>query len=283
MTIREAQQYCLEKLQPIYQEGEAHAIMELVLENLTGSRHTERRLKGRIELNPDKESQLKTIISRLRVHEPVQYVLNESWFGGLKFYVDRNVLIPRPETEELVEWIISNCKFPISKLKILDIGTGSGCIPIVLKRKLRKAEVWSCDQSEEALEVARRNARELGVDVNFLRIDFLDEKQRDRLPVFDLIVSNPPYIPEKDKARMPKNVLEYEPYPALFVPGDDALVFYHAIAEFGKQHLQVTGSIFLEIHEDMGETVTALFHKKGYTSELKKDMQGKDRMIKVMR
>ncbi|MBK5270374.1 MAG: peptide chain release factor N(5)-glutamine methyltransferase, partial [Bacteroidia bacterium] len=207
--------------------------------------------------------------------------LNEAWFCGFKFYIDNNVLIPRPETEELVEWIITNCKFPIGQLSILDIGSGSGCIPIALKRKLRKAEVWSCDISNEALNVARQNANNLGGDVNFFQTDFLNKDLWEELPSYDIIVSNPPYIPEKGKEEMQPNVLMYEPQVALFVPDNDALLFYKAIADFAKKHLNRNGSIYMEIHESHGKEVAQLFQSKNYFTEIKKDMQGKERMLKV--
>jgi release factor glutamine methyltransferase len=180
-----------------------------------------------------------------------------------------------------VEWVIANCKFPIDKLSILDIGSGSGCIPIALKRKLRKADVWSCDISEAALQVAKKNAETIGVDVNFLLVDFLNKEKRNHLSSFDIVISNPPYVPEKDKQQMQSNVLNYEPHTALFVPDNDALVFYKAIAEFGKDHLNPDGAIYTEIHEDLGEAVSGLFKSAGYITELKKDMQGKERMIKA--
>jgi len=221
----------------------------------------------------------------------------------LKFYVDKNVLIPRPETEELVEWVIeevqstksevrnqrseagsqkSEALSPDFNFRILDVGSGSGCIPIALKRKLRKADVWSCDLSESALQVARKNAESLGADVQFLLLDFLNEEKRTQLPSFDIIISNPPYVPEKDKQQMQPNVLRYEPHTALFIPDNDALVFYKAIAEFGKDHLNAGGVIYAEIHENRGEDVSAVFKSKGYSTEIKKDMQGKERMMKAI-
>ena len=281
MTVQEATYYILNQLQSIYDEGEASPITDWIMESITGSKKTERMLYKNAALTANEETQVKGYVERLMQHEPVQYVLNESWFFGFKFYVDKNVLIPRPETEELVEWIITDCKFPINELKILDIGTGSGCIPISLKRKLRKAEIWGCDISEEALQVAKKNAGTLGTDVNFLQLDFLNKEQWSQLPSFDVIVSNPPYIPEKDAAAMHPNVLQYEPSTALFVPDNDPLVFYKAIAEFGKQHLNKGGAIFLEIHEDLGEATKELLQTNGYTTEIKKDMQGKDRMVKA--
>jgi release factor glutamine methyltransferase len=280
MTMQEATYYLLNKLRTIYPEGEASQITDWVMEHLTGSKKAERMLYKNSAITPGEESQLQQFAERLMKHEPVQYVLNESWFCGLKFYVDRSVLIPRPETAELVEWIISNCKFPVSELKILDIGTGSGCIPISLKRRIRKAEVWGCDISKSALEVAQKNADELGSDVNFIEMDFLDKKTWDQFPLFDIIVSNPPYVPEKDKETMEANVLAWEPASALFVPDNNPLVFYEAIAAFGKTHLNKNGNIYLEIHEDLGDAISGLLQTKGYSAELKKDMQQKDRMFR---
>ncbi|HMK24862.1 MAG TPA: peptide chain release factor N(5)-glutamine methyltransferase [Chitinophagaceae bacterium] len=282
MTVQEATYYVLKQLRGIYEDGEASSITDWIMEKITGSKKTERMLYKNAALTHDEEIQLQNYTERLTQHEPVQYVLNESWFCGLKFYVDKNVLIPRPETEELVEWIITNCKFPVDELKILDIGSGSGCIPVSLKRRLKKAEVWGCDISAEALAIAKKNAMALGTDVNFIQLDFLDTKQQSQLPSFDIIVSNPPYVPEKDKDTMRSNVLQYEPATALFVPDNDPLIFYKAIAEFGKEQLTGSGSIYCEIHEAAGEEVARLFSSYGYTTELKKDMQQKDRMIKAM-
>jgi release factor glutamine methyltransferase len=167
-------------------------------------------------------------------------------------------------------------------LAILDIGSGSGCIPVALKRRLGKASVWSCDISPEALAVAQRNAINLGVEVHFRELDFLDKRQREQLPSFDVIVSNPPYVPEKDKPEMRPNVLDYEPGTALFVPDDDPLVFYRAIADFGEKHLNAGGAIYMELHESLGIAAVELFRKNGYETELKKDMQEKERMLKTI-
>ncbi|TMI74470.1 MAG: peptide chain release factor N(5)-glutamine methyltransferase [Bacteroidetes bacterium] len=281
MTMQEATYFLLNKLRTIYAESEASQMTDWVMEHLTGSKKAERMIYKNSAITNKEESDLNHYAQRLMQNEPVQYVLNESWFCGLKLYVDKNVLIPRPETEELVEWVIANCKFPIDELSILDIGSGSGCIPIALKRKLRKADVWGCDISEAALQVAKRNAETLGAAVNFLLLDFLNKEERRRLPSFDIIISNPPYVPEKDSEQMHPNVLNYEPHTALFVPDNDALIFYKAIAEFAGEHLNPGGTIYLEIHEDLGDAVSSLFTSKGYKSELKKDMQGKNRMIKV--
>jgi release factor glutamine methyltransferase len=280
MTVQDATYFVLKQLCTIYEEGEAWQITDWIMEKITGSKKTERMLYKNSALTNDEEIQLRSYTDRMMLHEPIQYVLNESWFCGLKFYVDKNVLIPRPETEELVEWIISDCKFPVDALKILDIGSGSGCISVSLKRRLKKAEVWSCDISAQALSVAKQNALTLGTDVNFIQLDFLDPAARNQLPSFDIIVSNPPYVPEKDKETMNPNVLHHEPATALFVHDNDPLVFYKAIAAFGKEHLNPEGSIYCEIHESSGEAVMNIFNSYGFTSELKKDMQQKDRMIR---
>jgi release factor glutamine methyltransferase len=280
MTVQDATYYVLKQLRAIYEEGEAAQVTDWIMEKITGSKKTERMLYKNSILTHDEEIQLRSYTDRLMQHEPVQYVLNESWFCGLKFYIDKTVLIPRPETEELVEWIISNCKFPVDELRILDIGSGSGCIPISLKRRLRKAEVWGCDINSDALAVAQKNADILGTEVNFMLLDFLNTAEQAKLPLFDIVVSNPPYVPEKDKTTMKPNVLGYEPAAALFVPDNDALVFYKAIAKFGKEHLNTAGSIYCEIHEDLGDAVVQLFNSHGFTTQLKKDMQQKDRMIR---
>jgi release factor glutamine methyltransferase len=282
MTVRDAINHTREELKNIYAVSEAARITDWLIEYITKVPREERISIKQEQLKPEQTKHLQQLLERLKQHEPIQYVLNECWFYGLKFYVDNSVLIPRPETEELVEWMISNLKFPINNLNILDIGTGSGCIAISLKRKLRKAEVWACDVSEKALQVARKNAATLGADVRFLKLDFLDKKQLEQLPSFDIIVSNPPYVPEKDKDKMQPNVLKYEPATALFVSDKDALIFYKNIAEFGKTHLNKYGTVYTEIHEDTGKAVTGLFQINGYTTELKQDMQGKDRMVKAM-
>ncbi|HKO79670.1 MAG TPA: peptide chain release factor N(5)-glutamine methyltransferase [Chitinophagaceae bacterium] len=281
MTIREANRHIFNQLKTIYDEPEAENISDWVLEHLTGAKKTDRVIHKEKLISAEQALQLNHYLSRLLQHDPVQYVLNEAWFCGLKFYVDKNVLIPRPETEELVEWIISDCKFPIDTLSILDIGTGSGCIPIALKKRLGKADVWSCDISPEALKVANRNAMTLGIQVKFIELNFLDKKQRDKLSSFDIVVSNPPYIPVKDKETMRQNVLAHEPASALFVPDNDALIFYKAIAEFGKNHLAKNGIIYTEINESLGKATATMFESNGYKTVIKKDMQGKDRMIKA--
>ena len=296
MKIAEAEAYIREGLNGIYDESESANIAQLVLEECTGFTRTHLLLNKQQSLTAEQENTIRELLPRLQQHEPVQYLLNKAWFYGMELYVDKNVLIPRPETEELVDWIVKDVKAAgldvferkpmqadvTSQVKILDIGTGSGCIALALKKAMPKAEVWGCDVSEEALTVARRNGAALNIRVDFQGVNFLDESQQKRLPSVDIIVSNPPYIPLRDKDSMRPNVLNYEPHTALFVPNNDALLFYKAIAHFAKKRLHDGGFIYLEIHEELGEAVANLFKSEGYLEvELRKDMQGKKRMVKV--
>jgi release factor glutamine methyltransferase len=215
---------------------------------------------------------------QLLKHTPIQYVLHKAWFAGMPLYVDNNVLIPRPETEELVHWI-ANLDKP---LKILDIGTGSGCIPIALKAKHPEWQVHALDVSAGALEVAKRNAIGQRTEVEFHLADMLDREAWKLLPMFDIIVSNPPYIRKSEAASMNANVLAFEPHTALFVPDDDALLFYKTIADFAIEHLHPDGLLFFEINEALGTGVCNLLSAKRFKNiELRKDLQGKDRMVKA--
>jgi release factor glutamine methyltransferase len=296
MKIGEAESYLKEGLKEVYDEGERANISRLIVEDLTGYSPTQVVMKKADDLSPDGEKKVHEMLRRLQQHEPVHYLLNKAWFYGLELYVDKAVLIPRPETEELVDWIIKDVRSlglnvfergPMqadltSQLKILDIGTGSGCIALALKKAITKAEVWGCDISEEALNVARRNGAALDIRVDFQGVNFLDEAQQKALPSVDIIVSNPPYVPLRDKNNMRPNVLTFEPHTALFVPDHDALLFYKAIARFAKKRLHQHGSIYLEIHEELGNAIVNLFGAEGYQEiEIKKDMQGKERMVRV--
>jgi release factor glutamine methyltransferase len=296
MKLFEAEQYVKAQLKGVYQDQEAINITDLAIEHVTGLLKTERLSKKQTELSESQFSQLQKDLQRLKLNEPIQYVMNKTWFYGMELYVDKNVLIPRPETEELVEWIISDMKASgkdvfirrsmeadeTTQVKILDVGTGSGCIALALKKAMPKAEVWGCDVSEEALNVARRNGSALNIRVDFQGVNFLDEAQQKHLPTVDIIVSNPPYVPLKDKEKMQPNVVAHEPHTALFVPDKDPLIFYKALAEFGKKRLYENGNIYMEIQEALSQNVAALFKNYGYSNiELKKDMQGKDRMVKA--
>ena len=282
MTLQLAHQQLQIQLKTLYEEREAANITDWVMEHITGKKRIDRLIDKQLLLPEEQQNNLLKITTELLTHRPVQYVLGEAWFAGMKLYVNESVLIPRPETEELIEWAtesIQNSKFKIEN--VLDIGTGSGCIPIAVKKKLPGFSVSSIDVSVEALQVAKQNADTLGADIDFLVFDFLNEALWDSLPVFDVIVSNPPYIKQSEEKNMAKNVLDFEPLIALFVPDEDALLFYRKIAAFAKSHLTKQGMIFLEINEALGKDVVALFENDGYVVELKKDLQGRDRMVKV--
>jgi release factor glutamine methyltransferase len=283
MTIHEAQQQLLFQLFHIYDDREAQSIADWVMEHITGWQKIDRVLNKKVKLSLPQQEELEQITGQLLAHKPVHYVLHQAWFQGMKLYVDENVLIPRPETEELVEWAADELRQkPGDKaISMLDVGTGSGCIPIALKKKFSQASVVACDISEGALRVAARNATEQGTAIEFLQLDFLDRQQRDQLPVFGIIVSNPPYIAVQEKAEIDKHVVEYEPHTALFVPDEDPLVFYEHLADFGRRHLDKDGCMMMEVHYLKGQAVKQLFEKQGYAVEMRKDMNGNDRMIKA--
>ncbi len=282
MTMHEAQQQLQTTLYQLYDNREATTIADWVMEHVTGMRKIDRIMHKQSPLSPDRLALLQDYTRELLTHKPVQYVLHEAWFCGMALYVDENVLIPRPETEELVEWVVNECGSRKS-FHILDVGTGSGCIPISLKKKMPHAEIYACDVSEGALAVAQKNAATQQTAVHFLSADFLDDTTWSTLPDIDIIVSNPPYIPQHNQNSMLQNVLAYEPHLALFVPNEDPLQFYHAIARFAQQKLLPGGCIIVEIHEDLGEQTKALFESKGFAAEVKKDFQGKERMVKAVK
>lgn len=284
MTIAEAFRNLTETLYSLYDKREAENIADMVIEKLTGLRRMERALQKESKLTPHQEKALAQYSSALLQHKPVQYVLEEAWFYGLPFFVNEHVLIPRPETEELVEWIISNNKDAIqASPAILDIGTGSGCIPVALKKHWPDANIAAIDISKEALNIAKKNADSHNAVVDLLLVDMLNEDEMGTLPAFDIIVSNPPYIPVRDMSDMRNNVLHYEPHTALFVPDEDPLLFYKAISKFAISHLNVNGRLYFEIHENLGEAVKAMLKKDGFSNVvIKRDMQGKERMVRGM-
>jgi len=223
---------------------------------------------------------IQEIIEELKKYRPIQYIIGETEFYGLKFAVDENVLIPRPETEELVEWIIKEEK-PRPGYRLLDIGTGSGCIPITLVKRMPEAEAFALDISEKALDIARQNAIRNQVNVHFFQYDILNGNS---FPfpslTFDCIVSNPPYITLKEKASMEKNVLDYEPHQALFVPGDNPLLFYERIADFARNRLTEGGSLYMETSALNGQaSAKALENKQFRSVRLLKDISGNDRIL----
>lgn len=270
-------------LRPLYGEREAALIADWVMEALSGKKRLDRLILRTELLSVSELAVYERYKHELLAHRPVQYVLGESWFAGMKFFVDERVLIPRPETEELVEWVVETAGVAgpgPSDAAVLDVGTGSGCIAITLARRMPQAEVHACDVSVDALTVARQNARELGASVSFYELDFLDTGQWGVFPPVRWLVSNPPYIPATEKVSMASHVVDSEPAMALFVPDADALVFYRALGEFARRRLEAGGALFAEIHEDMGPAVRDLLSELDAAEViLRKDLQGKDRMI----
>jgi release factor glutamine methyltransferase len=282
MTLHYAQHSLLFQLYHIYDNSEAQQIADLVMEHLTGWKRIDRVMNKSLPLRPDTLTQLEVITHELLQHKPVQYILHEAWFAGMPLYVDEHVLIPRPETEELVDWIVKSK--PRENSTILDIGTGSGCIALALKKYIPTARVFACDVSADAIHVAQKNARQQELEVNFIEADITNHHLYEGFQQMDLVVSNPPYIPVADKASMRDNVLKYEPWLALFVDDNDPLLFYKAIAAFADHKLTAGGSIFVEIHEDLAAGVRTVFETAGFRNiEIKKDMQGKERMVRAQR
>lgn len=256
-----------------FQDAESKGLLRILKEDFN--------IKGP-DLSDAEVKQLDNAIGRLLLNEPVQYITGKTFFYDIFLYVNPSVLIPRPETEELVELVLSSPKRR-NAVRILDIGTGSGCIPIVIKRKWPEAHVVACDVSREALETARKNAALHKVDIQFLPCNFLDEQERRRIlsQKWDIIISNPPYIPLKEKSKMGLNVIAYEPHMALFTTDNEGLTFYKAISEYAVNHLEDEGSIYLEMNEFHADNIQELFSSKGMSSRILNDLSGKPRMLHV--
>lgn len=272
------------RLQSVYPEGEASAILFLVLDKRFGLSRTDV-LVGRLDALSDNErAALDGIVQRLEMGEPVQYVLGEADFDGMSLRVGPGVLIPRPETEELVAWIASDLAGR-GKVRILDIGTGSGCIALSLARRFPDAEVEAWDISDSALAIASDNARQLGLNVELVKRDaLLKDVPADLFERYDVIVSNPPYICEREKADMDDNVLQHEPSTALFVPDSDPLLFYRAISLSAARMLKHGGGLYFEINREYGRETEAMMRSAGLEEvELRKDFIGNDRMVKGVR
>ena len=283
MTVDQAYLRFKGELMKIYDARESSNISDWVFENIAGIKRLDRITHKQTVIDTTTIQKLNESLGQLLLHRPVQYVLEEAWFYKMKLFVNESVLIPRPETEELVEWIVEKFKTKNPRVKILDIGTGSGCIAIALKIQLPDAEIHAIDISESALGVAHRNADNCEVQIKLSQIDFLDEKSWDFLPSFDILISNPPYIPNNEKEKMDKNVKEHEPHIALFVDSKDPFIFYKAAVRFAKEHLNAHGEIYMEIHEDYSTEVGKIFADKSFTVEFKKDIHRKQRMIRAFK
>lgn len=281
-TIEEISSYLKKGLKDIFSEREVSIItQELILKRFNWNK-TDFIINKQNRLSESDLLFFRSSLKRLQANEPLQYVLGSTFFYDLEIKTDKRGLIPRPETEELVDWVVNSYK-ENSEIKVLDLCTGSGCIALAIKSQLPKSKISGVDVSKEALSLANENASNLDLEVTFLEQDILESTLKLSKTKFDCWVSNPPYIPESDKADMADNVLKYEPDLALFVDNHLPIIFYERIAEHGLRHIKKGGSLFFEIHECFGEEVTFLLKNKGYVDvEIRKDLQGKDRMVKAI-
>lgn len=282
MKIKDLRKYFVDTLSESYESEEILSCFYLLSEKILGLRRVDVAMTLDKEVSASELSDFMNAKNRLENQDPIQYIIGDTEFYGLLFKVDQNVLIPRPETEELVDWIIKDYKNKeqSKKLKILDIGTGSGCIAISLAKNLPKADVYAIDVSEEALKIAKANAVYNNVEINFLKEDILRLDELD--DVFDIIVSNPPYVRELEKQEMKPNVLENEPHVALFVSDQDPLVFYRTITALAEKSLADKGLLYFEINQYLGIETKNMIEKYGFQSvTLRKDLYNNDRMIRA--
>lgn len=281
MLLKQYKIHFFNSLKDIHDEQEIESFFFILTEYLHNLKRVDVALNPNFQLSEVEVEKWNTILADLQQEKPIQYITGEAWFYGLRFEVNENTLIPRPETEELVEWILNS---PIitqqpTPFTILDIGTGTGCIPISLKANLPQANVSAIDVSEKALEVAKRNAASNKVEINFILTNILEVEDFNQH--FDIIVSNPPYVRDLEKQEIKKNVLDHEPHLALFVEDTDALLFYRKIAQLALKNLTPNGLLFFEINQYLGKETVELLENLGFKNiELKKDMYGNDRMIK---
>lgn len=281
-TVKEAYNQFKAQLASLYSAQEADAMASLVLSDLTGYSKAKLKAFADDRISQEHQLQLHQILKELATGKPVQYVLDHADFYGLDFKLTPATLIPRPETEELVHWVLETLS-DVNQPTVLDIGTGSGCIPITIKHQMPDSKVFAIDISSDALTVAIDNARMNEVEVTFVEADILNmqaeeiEKQN-----YQVIISNPPYVTETDKLQMHKNVTEFEPHTALFVPDINPLLFYIAITDFAATHLTKGGFLFFEINESYGTETIEMMKQKGFVNaELRQDLMGRDRMIRA--
>ncbi len=272
------------ELESLYPKEEIETFLFFSFSEYFGFSRSDMVLKKELRLSESELLKFFRVIRKLKLHVPIQYILGNSEFYGLKLNVNEHVLIPRPETEELVDWIIKDVTLSVvegQSLKILDIGTGSGCIAIALKKNMPDAEVYALDISENALAVAKENAAINNAEINFLQGDILNTFSPSHPLTFSLIVSNPPYITENEKPAMSANVLDHEPHTALFVPDNDALLFYRAILDFANDKLAADGKVYFELNSTYAAAVAELATAKGFINcSIRKDLSGKERMLR---
>lgn len=289
MILKDFKSVFTKQLSSVYPQSEIDSFFFILIEEILGFKRIDSVLKADFLIPSDVLNQLQNITERLLKEEPIQYITGNTEFYGLPFLVNKNTLIPRPETEELVEWIITEVSEihgkNITNFSILDIGTGTGCIPISIKHNLPNAIVSAIDVSLEALKVARKNAKLNTVEINFIEQDILNTDDLNQVldsKKIDIIVSNPPYVRNLEKAEIKNNVLENEPHLALFVEDNNPLIFYDKIANLAVKHLTKNGLLFFEINQYLGKETVEILNKKGFKNiELKKDFVGNDRMIKA--
>lgn len=278
MTARILHREFLQQCRSVYTDGEAAAITSIIFECFTGLYKSDIIMFPERILPDTQQAKLKECLKEVLSHKPVQYITGEAWFHNLKLSVSPDVLIPRPETEQLAELVIDFIKDKTNQ-KILDIGTGSGCIPVAIKYFVPHCSVTAIDISEAALKIARKNAMDHRVDIEFLERDFLDMDTWKSFGALDAIVSNPPYIPFGEKETLHRNVQDHEPGMALFVDDDDPLLFYEKIVLFAKTHLAKNGQLFTEVHEKFSKQVAAYMENNGFSTCILKDIFGKDRIV----
>ncbi|MFZ9242012.1 MAG: peptide chain release factor N(5)-glutamine methyltransferase [Sediminibacterium sp.] len=279
MSLQDTKQAMKHQLSNVYDALELNSIVNILIEEVTGWDALHQNIHKNDALEQSHTDQLTQYVEKLLTGKPLQYIIGKAWFMGKAFMVNEAVLIPRPETEELVEWIVEYAQIINKPLSILDIGTGSGCIPISLKQAIPNASITAIDISKEALAVAQQNAATYNTNIEWIELDILQTKHlKDQ---YDIIVSNPPYIPLREKPNMQSQVIDHEPAIALFVPDQYPLIFYSKIAHIGKSALKPNGQLFFEIHYDQGEAILALLNEMGYHAELRQDIYGKDRMVRA--
>lgn len=270
-------QYIKKELTAYYPETEVQGFIRILIESVCGWNYTQQVLNKNERVSVPQFNQIESAVLRLKKYEPIQYIIGETEFMGLNLKVNSAVLIPRPETEELVDWILRNNKN--KQFRIIDIGTGSGCIPLALKTSMKSSQLFAVDISESALKVAKQNADLNNLEIQFFQADIL-KWENYSWDSFDIIVSNPPYVRELEKKEMHKNVLSFEPENALFVSNEDPLLFYRQIAEFALEYLVDRGQLYFEINENLGDEMCNLLEHKGFVDlEVKKDIHGKNRML----
>ena len=279
MTVGDFKRYFVQHFLS-YDMAERTSILSIIMEETLGMNQVEAILYHDQEITQEKKRELQRVCQELSKDIPIQYIYQKAHFLGLSLYVDSRVLIPRQETEELVDWIVTT-HMAAPQLRILDIGTGSGAIAIALKKHLPQASLTAIDISEGALAVAQQNAKRHGVAITFLQQDILGVE--DLGTSYDIIVSNPPYVRELEKKEMHANVLDYEPSLALFVPDDNPLLFYEKIAEIAAQNLTEGGALYFEINQYLGKQTLEMLHKKDFKALLRKDLNDNDRMIRAGR